>query len=405
MKPCSKIWQSLAMTAALAASAALAPAQEPPAVPAAPAAPAPAATPRAAARAAAAQARTQARADTKAQTARMYVIGPGSYLGVDVQDVNADRVKALKLSEERGAEITLVDQDSPAGKAGLKENDVVLSFNGQRVDSAEQLKRMIHEIPPGRKVTLGISRDGKAQNLTAELADRRSLERSYSYTMPRVVIPPIPPIEIPPMNLNMDSVRIYNLSTSRLGMSVEPLTPQLGDYFGAPNGQGLLVRSVEKGSPADTAGIKAGDVITKFGGERVADSGDWRSAVREHTGPVPVTILRDKHEQTLTVKMPERRGSIGHGSGQGVGQGFSFDDLDFDQFTVELKPELEAAMKQAAAGMKQAQKELDRAMKQWSEQVKDYRLEKEKLDHSKLKVEKRSTKTKVLVKVKTSNSV
>src|SRR5215831_3108549 len=86
--------------------------------------------------------------------------GSRSYLGVDIRDITQDRVAALKLKEERGVEVTMVDQDAPAGKAGIKEHDVILDFNGAAVESEEQLRRLIRETPPGRSVTLGISRDG-----------------------------------------------------------------------------------------------------------------------------------------------------------------------------------------------------------------------------------------------------
>src|SRR5436309_8079322 len=99
--------------------------------------------------------------------------GPTSYLGVDITDVSADRLSVLKLKEERGVEVTMVDQDAPAGKAGLKEHDVILTMNGNQVESVEQLRRMIREIPPGRLVTLGISRDGQAMTVKAQLADRK----------------------------------------------------------------------------------------------------------------------------------------------------------------------------------------------------------------------------------------
>src|SRR6202162_4256284 len=96
-----------------------------------------------------------------------------SYLGVDTRDVTADRLGALQLKEESGVEVTMVDQDAPAGKAGLKEHDVILSINGEQVESVEQLRRMIREIPPGRLVTLGVSRDGQPLTLKAQLADRK----------------------------------------------------------------------------------------------------------------------------------------------------------------------------------------------------------------------------------------
>ncbi|HEX4424640.1 MAG TPA: PDZ domain-containing protein, partial [Terriglobales bacterium] len=91
--------------------------------------------------------------------------GGGSYLGVDTRDVTADRLTALQLKEEEGVEVTMVDQDAPAGKSGLKEHDVILTVNGTEVESVEQLRRMIHEIPAGRTVTLGISRSGQPMTL------------------------------------------------------------------------------------------------------------------------------------------------------------------------------------------------------------------------------------------------
>src|SRR5215468_3911108 len=97
----------------------------------------------------------------------------GAYLGVDITDVTTERLSALKLKDERGVEVTMVDQDAPAGKAGLKEHDVILSINGTNVESGAQLRRMIRETPPGRIVTLGVSRGGQPLSLRVQLADRK----------------------------------------------------------------------------------------------------------------------------------------------------------------------------------------------------------------------------------------
>ncbi len=99
---------------------------------------------------------------------------PSGYLGVEVSDVDADKAQALKLKEVRGAVIMLIDHDAPAGQIGLKVNDVVLAINGQNVDGAEQFVRMLHEIPPGRKISLEISRDGNIQTLAVQLVDRKA---------------------------------------------------------------------------------------------------------------------------------------------------------------------------------------------------------------------------------------
>src|SRR6476660_2932629 len=110
-----------------------------------------------------------------------------SYLGVAIRDVTTDRLAALKLKEERGVEITMVDADAPAGKAGLKEHDVILDFNGTAVESEEQLRRLIREVPPGRTVALGISRDGSPMKINVQLADHSKV---VAQARPRVLIPP-----------------------------------------------------------------------------------------------------------------------------------------------------------------------------------------------------------------------
>src|SRR5580692_12446401 len=106
--------------------------------------------------------------------------GSGSYLGVDTRDITPDRLAALHLKDERGVEVTMVDQDAPAGKAGLQEHDVILTLNGTDVQSVEQLRRMIRETPPGRVVTLGVSRNGQGMTIKVELGDRKQ-NHSYSY--------------------------------------------------------------------------------------------------------------------------------------------------------------------------------------------------------------------------------
>src|SRR5216110_2023000 len=202
----------------------------------------------------------------------------GSYLGIDSRDVTADRVAALKLKEERGAEVTLVDQDAPAGKAGIQEHDVILTLNGTQVESVEQLRRMIREIPPGRVVTLGISRDGQPMTIKAQLADRKNTFAMGPQGKPfKFVAPMIPPMPtIPDIDVPVSIVVLH--SSTRSGLMVENLTPQLADFFGAKNGQGVLVRSVDKGSRADKAGFRAGDVIVRVNGDSINDSGDFTRA-------------------------------------------------------------------------------------------------------------------------------
>src|SRR5437588_10475615 len=156
--------------------------------------------------------------------------GATSYLGVDITDVSADRLSALKLKEERGVEVTMVDQDAPAGKAGLREHDVILTMNGTNIESGAQLRRMIHETPPGRLVSLGVSREGQPMTVKVQLADQH---KEYSMMGPKagdlhVNMPEIhiPDIDIPAINMVMAT------SSARSGLMVENITPQLGEFFG-----------------------------------------------------------------------------------------------------------------------------------------------------------------------------
>src|SRR5277367_4219296 len=171
--------------------------------------------------------------------------GGTSYLGVDIADVSAERLGVLKLKEEHGAEITMVDQDAPAGKAGLKPHDVIVSLNGTAVESTAQLRRMIKETPPGRIVTLGISRDGQPLTLKVQLADRHksSWPPNVHVAMPEIpAIPAVPDFDMPAVSV----VMVH--SSMRTGLMVENITSQLGEFFGVKDGNGALVRSVEKGS-------------------------------------------------------------------------------------------------------------------------------------------------------------
>lgn len=237
--------------------------------------------------------------------------GGASYLGVDTRNITPDRVSTLHLKDEQGVEVTMVDQDAPAGKAGIKEHDVIMSVNGDHVESVEQLRRLVHEIPSGRTVTIGLSRNGEPLTVKAQLTARTQSfgfsGKDFHFEMPPMpAVPAIPAIA--EMDLPVSVVVVH--SAMRSGLMVENLTPQLADFFGAKGGQGILVRSVEKGSLAEKAGFHAGDVIVRVNGESIADSGDFSRALRSRKdNNVTIGILRDKKVTTLTIALPARKES------------------------------------------------------------------------------------------------
>jgi predicted metalloprotease with PDZ domain len=232
-----------------------------------------------------------------------FMAGGRSYLGVDIRDVTTDRLASLKLKEERGVEITMVDGDAPAGKAGLREHDVILEFNGTAIESEEQIRRLIREVPPGRTVALGISRDGVPMKINVQLADHGDV---VAQARPHIIVPN-PRVQVFPRN-GMDLPFQIQTYSSVLGVQTESLTRQLGEYFGVKDGEGVLVRSVEKGSAAEKAGLKAGDVIVKADNEKLTDRSDLSHILRNHRtgGKMTLLVMRDKHEQTFTVTLPDR---------------------------------------------------------------------------------------------------
>jgi serine protease Do len=233
--------------------------------------------------------------------------GGSSYLGVDIADVSAERLGELKLKEEHGAEVTMVDQDAPAGKAGLHEHDVILSLNDTAVESAAQLRRMIKETPPGRVVNLGISRDGQPMTIKVQLADRHKSmawepkDGEFKFEMPKVS-------SMPDFDFPVSVVVVHQ--SARSGLMVENITSQLGDFFGVKDGKGVLVRSVEKGSRGEKGGFRAGDVVVKVNNQAVHDTSDFTHALRSSSGATAaVTVIREKREQTLTLSLPEKKDS------------------------------------------------------------------------------------------------
>src|ERR1700722_11500022 len=229
------------------------------------------------------------------------------YLGVDLKEIDADRATALKLKDVHGAEVIMVDHDAPAGKSGLKVHDVILQLDGQSFDTADQLRRRLHDMPAGRTVSFLISRDGNQLTVSAQLCDRAALGPqawSQHFSVPQ----PAPAARggesflgnpAPATAAFLDSMIPKGLY---VGADVNPVRTQLADYFGVRSGTGLLVESVDYQSPAGRAGLKAGDVVTKVDSQQMTSRSDWAKALRRHRGKVvQVTVMRNKQEQVLTM--------------------------------------------------------------------------------------------------------
>ena len=257
----------------------------------------------------------QQEAAPRAHRAQGYVVEKVSsgYLGIGGLDISPERAKALNLKEERGVEVSSLAEDGPAAKAGIKQGDVVLEFNGQPVEGTAQFQRLVRETPVGRQVKIAVWRAGALQTLTATVGENRLTTLLAPGNgdwdlMPNMLampnMPAMPNIDIPRFNMSSQN--------PMLGIVGEPLghEDQLAEFFGVQDG--ILVRSVKRGSAADKAGIKAGDVITKVDDSKVATSTEITRVLRglKSKKTFGVTVVRNRKEMPLTVTIESTGSSV-----------------------------------------------------------------------------------------------
>jgi serine protease Do len=229
--------------------------------------------------------------------------------------------------------VSSVAENSPADKAGLKENDVILEINGVRVEGTLQFGRLVSETPPGRAVTLKIVRDGKRMDIKATIGSRETVLRGPGLRGSLQI--PLPEVRIPPVAVTISGF-------SALGVSVQSLSKQLGEYFGVTDGHGALITTVRPDTPAARAGLHAGDVIVAVDDREVSSPRDLSRALSGKEGDVSLTIIREKQRQTVRVTLERRERSDRHFftfDHDAISEGV-FDlhrDFDFD-FDFDLNP-------------------------------------------------------------------
>lgn len=228
------------------------------------------------------------------------------WLGVEIEEVTPERAKDLKLAAVRGVVVQQVEADSPAAKAGLKQNDVILQYDGHGVEGTVQFRRLVRETPPGRAVNVEVSRNGATQTLSVQITDRNA----YYEKRMRGAIPEFGKsfsFHVPNFEMNMPGNRTFMWMSGgpALGIEAEDLSGQLGAYFGAPNNEGVLVRSVNADTPAAKAGLKAGDVIVKLDGTAMKSVSELRDDLREKRDQKSITlgVLRRGSQVNLTVQL------------------------------------------------------------------------------------------------------
>ena len=208
---------------------------------------------------------------------------PG-WIGISIDD-----------EKDRGAIVRRVEPSSPAEKAGVREGDVILEFNKQEVVGVQQLTRLVRETPVGRTVDVKIRRDNREQTL------KISTERSPMFRSKKIDLN-IPDFRVWTDRVVRDFPRVeVHTVYAQSGIHVEQMTDQLRDFFGVATNNGVLVRSVDRGSAAEKAGIKAGDVITAIAGRNIRNPDEFSREMRAESRPA-LKIIRDKKEREIRLE-------------------------------------------------------------------------------------------------------
>ena len=243
-----------------------------------------------------------------------FFVDGGGFLGVYAENISRENMGRYHLSQPRGVGITQVSKDSPAEKAGLRKDDVILRVDGENVTSVRKLNRLVSEIAPDQSVRITISRGGSEQELTATIG-KRQMSQSVRDFFPdnadtwKWQGPLIRRGNRGDLADNDNDLTFILGNSRRIGVSTMELTKQLADYFGITGGKGVLVTSVSEDGPAAKAGVKAGDVITAIDGEAVDSPGDISRAINQKKdGDVTLTIIRNRAQQTIRVT--PRQGSF-----------------------------------------------------------------------------------------------
>ena len=240
--------------------------------------------------------------------------GKKGWLGVEIQDVTKRLKEKEKLTVSEGAYVSDVIEDSPAEGAGIKEGDVIVKLDGKSIDDGADLTNAVSKIKPKTEVKVDIVRGADKKTLTAKIGRSNDPEAfTYNFgngfgngygngwrmTMPRTPRSPRAPRAPMIPRIHSDGHFFFNDETN--GLDLQNMTKQLSEYFDVPEDGGMLVASVEKGSSAEKAGFKAGDVLTKVNGDRVSDYADLHDALsNQGDKDTKCEVIRKGKSVTLT---------------------------------------------------------------------------------------------------------
>ncbi|HMK38773.1 MAG TPA: PDZ domain-containing protein, partial [Bacteroidota bacterium] len=205
------------------------------------------------------------------------------YLGLLPQDIDDGLAKALNLRDTEGSLVGDVTAGGPADKAGIKRGDVIVSFDGRKVENSVQLRNLVADAEPGSAAKVGLLRDGKMSEVRVDLGER-------------------------PKNIadaSGDNTSPENNTSEKFGLAVRDLTPEIARALGYGNDHGVVVVDVNAAGMAESAGLQKNDLIKEVNRAPVHSVGEFRQDMQRVGKNDSVALLVRRGDRTFYVAMQQ----------------------------------------------------------------------------------------------------
>ena len=232
------------------------------------------------------------------------------FLGVNIADLTEKDQQKLKA--DFGVLVINVIEGTVAEKAGIEKHDVIQFFNGEKILEPIDLTKAVQAVEAGKKAKVKLLRQGKAKIIPVTLGKLKEKKKEFSWFDSKGN-----------KFFDTDSFKKFAPRAGRdfyfssgksggyMGIQMQDLNKDLGEYFGIKDGQGVLIVKVVKDSPAEKAGLKAGDVILELDGKKMTGSSKVSKVVSayEKGDKVDLKIVRHKKKKVLKVELGEKTGT------------------------------------------------------------------------------------------------
>ncbi len=218
------------------------------------------------------------------------------YLGVMLENMSQDDKKEAGVAF--GVLVSKVVKGEAAEKAGIKKYDIIQYFNDEKIRRTDDLTEAVQDSKPGNKVKIKLVRDGKEHEFTVILG-----------TLELKALKPVP-FNFPGGKGEKNGFTYFMGGGGYLGVNLYEMSKDLSEYFGVKENEGALILSVEKESPAQKAGLKAGDVIVKIDGKDISSPNDVIKIISkmEKGEKVDIDVIRHNKKMTVKAELDARQG-------------------------------------------------------------------------------------------------